>query len=232
MSSVVGFLHSLSNFGCAGICAGIWRSGQLAWVWNVLAHELVVEVGPPGRKLESSGDERTGMVWKWRESVGCARQERGEHATVARAPRNRDSGPTELLPSTWTPAAGQGKVRHPGLRCVKEWHSAHGLIRFGSTSAPGSLSLPASSFATSRWNSSVGGCRALCNQVALLKCCPGGRASLANSTQFHEHGIALVLVPRLPSQDLVDPVQDLQGAAAIQLGRHGRNPKYLDSSNI
>src|ERR1019366_3262533 len=163
MSSVVGFLHSLSNFGCAGICAGIWRSGQLAWVWNVLAHELVVEVGPPGRKLESSGDERTGMVWKWRESVGCARQERGEHATVARAPRNRDSGPTELLPSTWTPAAGQGKVRHPGLRCVKEWHSAHGLIRFGSTSAPGSLSLPASSFATFRWNSSLGGCRALCN---------------------------------------------------------------------
>src|ERR1019366_8754058 len=46
------------------------------------------------------------------------------------------------------------------------------------------LSLPVSSLSTSRWNSALGICLALCSQVALSKRCPCWRASLANSSPF------------------------------------------------
>src|ERR1039458_6559062 len=42
--------------------------------------------------------------------------------------------------------------------------------------------------------------------------------------QVHKPGITLVLMPCLPGQDRVDLVQHQLGAAAIELGRHGRTP--------
>src|SRR5271157_3538351 len=42
--------------------------------------------------------------------------------------------------------------------------------------------------------------------------------------EFYELGIALVLVPCLPGQDLVDLAEYNHGPAAIELRRHGRTP--------